>query len=124
MSWSSCFSARCHGRHVHPHAASHRAAAHWIQRSRQLPESRQITQSDDVIARVEVYYLDKKVTNPFPLLLRGSALDVYSGSDARAGNYQWSRSTWTTHDDTDEWLLDANELNRVWPSDNPAFQGD
>lgn len=53
----------------------------------------QITRSDDVAARVELYYDDKRVMTGLTLLLRGSVLDVYTGNDPRAGQWQWRRST-------------------------------
>ncbi len=52
----------------------------------------QITRNDDVVARVELYYKDEKVTHPTELLLRGSALDAYTGNDATRGVWQWYRS--------------------------------
>jgi transglutaminase-like putative cysteine protease len=54
----------------------------------------QITRSDDVAARVEVYDGDKRVTSGQSLLLRGSVLDVYTGDDPdnRWGQWQWRRS--------------------------------
>jgi len=51
-----------------------------------------ITRSDDVVARVELYKSDVKITRSMPLLLRGSTLYVYSGNDAERGRWQWSRS--------------------------------
>lgn len=53
----------------------------------------QITRSDDVAARVELYYDDKRVATGQPLLLRGSVLDIYTGNDPRRGQWQWRRST-------------------------------
>ncbi len=52
----------------------------------------QITRNDDVVARVEVYFKDEKVTHPGELLLRGSTLDDYTGNDATRGLWQWDRS--------------------------------
>ncbi|MGD0461215.1 MAG: DUF3488 and transglutaminase-like domain-containing protein [Tepidisphaeraceae bacterium] len=52
----------------------------------------QITRNDDVVARVELYYKNEKVTQPGELLLRGSALDAYTGNDASRGTWQWYRS--------------------------------
>jgi transglutaminase-like putative cysteine protease len=51
-----------------------------------------ITRSNDVVARVELYDRDVKVTHPMELLLRGSALDVYTGNDLERGRWQWERS--------------------------------
>ncbi|MDP9174629.1 MAG: DUF3488 and transglutaminase-like domain-containing protein [Planctomycetota bacterium] len=50
----------------------------------------QITQNTSVIARVEVYDNDRKVTEGSPLLLRGSALDIYN--DPHGAPWSWSRS--------------------------------
>jgi protein-glutamine gamma-glutamyltransferase len=52
----------------------------------------QIGRNDDVVARVEVYYKDEKITHPGELLLRGSTLDDYTGNDASRGLWQWDRS--------------------------------
>jgi protein-glutamine gamma-glutamyltransferase len=58
----------------------------------------QITRSADVVARVQVFKQlpggnEEQQTSPGPLLLRGSALDVYSGSaGADRGNWLWYRS--------------------------------
>ena len=57
----------------------------------------QITRSNDVVARVELYHDDghgdlKKVTRPTELLLRGSVLTVYTGNDVSRGQWQWERS--------------------------------
>jgi protein-glutamine gamma-glutamyltransferase len=53
----------------------------------------QISESSEVVARVELFQGDQPITNPGSLLLRGSALDVYSGNDdSRGGQWTWSRS--------------------------------
>jgi protein-glutamine gamma-glutamyltransferase len=57
-----------------------------------LQKVAQIARNDDVIARVELYYHDQKVTNAQGLLLRGSVLDSYTGNDVVRGQWQWIRS--------------------------------
>jgi len=52
----------------------------------------QITKSDDVAARVEVYYDDHRLLTGEPLLLRGSVLDQYTGNDPTLGPWQWRRA--------------------------------
>jgi transglutaminase-like putative cysteine protease len=52
----------------------------------------QITRSGDVVARVELYRGEQKVTRPTELLLRGSVLTVYTGNDVSRGQWQWERS--------------------------------
>jgi protein-glutamine gamma-glutamyltransferase len=51
-----------------------------------------ITKSEDVVARVELYRNGEKVIHPTHLLLRGSVLDAYTGSDVSRGRWQWTRS--------------------------------
>ncbi len=65
----------------------------------------QITRSDDVVARVELYYRRQRVVHPQELLLRGSVLDVYTGNDMTRGLWQWIRSDanrFTTSQDVEE----------------------
>jgi transglutaminase-like putative cysteine protease len=57
-----------------------------------------ITQSEDVVARVELYHNNEKVTHPTQMLLRGSVLDTYTGSDVSRGRWQWTRSRNTEMD--------------------------
>jgi transglutaminase-like putative cysteine protease len=52
----------------------------------------QITRSEDVVARVELYENDQRVVHPTELLLRGSVLSVYTGNDVNRGTWQWERS--------------------------------
>ena len=51
-----------------------------------------ITRSEDVVARVELYHKGELVTHPLQLLLRGSVLDTYTGSDVSRGRWHWTRS--------------------------------
>jgi uncharacterized SAM-binding protein YcdF (DUF218 family) len=52
----------------------------------------QITPNGDVVARVELYYKNEKITQARELLLRGSVLDAYTGNDTSRGEWQWYRS--------------------------------
>jgi len=51
-----------------------------------------ITRNEDVVARVELYHNGEKVVHPLEMLLRGSVLDAYTGSDVSRGHWQWTRS--------------------------------
>jgi transglutaminase-like putative cysteine protease len=51
-----------------------------------------ITTSEDVVARVELYHNNERVTHPLEMVLRGSALDVYTGNDVSRGRWHWIRS--------------------------------
>jgi Ca2+/Na+ antiporter len=61
----------------------------------------QIEQDFDVVARVELYRGDKKVTDQEFLYLRGNALDSYSGnSQSPLGRWKWYRSESTDQEQT------------------------
>jgi transglutaminase-like putative cysteine protease len=52
-----------------------------------------ITRNEEVVARVELYKSNVKVTHPGPLLLRGSVLDSYTGNDVSRGRWYWTRTS-------------------------------
>ena len=76
----------------------------------------QITVSQEVVARVEVFQNGQPLSQPGALLLRGSALDSYSGSDAsRYGLWTWFRSRSIREEDR-QWATPEHLL--VFPTDN------
>jgi transglutaminase-like putative cysteine protease len=74
----------------------------------------QITRSEDVVARVELYQNDKRVTHPTELLLRGSVLSVYTGNDVNRGIWQWQRSPYA----------DSKSVTREVADSNPTALGE
>jgi len=76
----------------------------------------QITVSQEVVARVEVFQNGQPLSNPGSLLLRGSALDSYSGADfGRGGRWTWSRSRSIREEET-QWATSDQPL--VFPAEN------
>jgi transglutaminase-like putative cysteine protease len=68
----------------------------------------QITRSEDVVARVELYENEQRVTHPTELLLRGSVLSVYTGNDLNRGMWQWLRSTYADNKSISREVADGN----------------
>ena len=76
----------------------------------------QISRSDDVVARVELYLDDHKVTHPTELLLRGSVLNIYTGNDVNRGIWQWQCSPYADSKSQNHDASDVETANFSLPN--------